>query len=180
MDAVSNGLITTTYPHHEVHEGASFRCVAVDTTLDDTETLSLAFQTPAGTKRAHMLIGWATAGAAHVELLEGPTWDDQSGTAAVIWNRFRDTPGSSVLLEDQAQAAFTASDALHMNPTTLAGGDSIELGRDFSSTKNTSQNRGSAEWVLDPGVQYAILLTSDVNGSSGFIELDWYEHTDSH
>lgn len=166
--------------HHEIHEGDSFHVDAEDTSLANAATIIIAFKTMAGTKRAHMTGAFSTLVGAHVELTEGPTWDNQSGTLLPIYNRKREgSMGSSGLLEDQAQAGFVASDNMILNPTTVAGGTIISTLFAFGSKHSGgSQARGVDEWILKPETQYAIILTADGAANAAQLIIDWYEHTD--
>lgn len=180
IDALTNALIIVDFAHHEAHEGCAFHSQAFDLSMGNSDTLILAFKTPPGTNRAHMLLGFITNGDAHMELIESPTWTNQTGALNPIYNRKRGA-GSSALLEDQAQAGFVASDNLILNPTDLAGGTSVLMIYSYAErAKAEAGVRGDSEWILAPDTQYAVLLTSDVTSNSGQILLDWYEHADSH
>ena len=180
-DEMTNSLITISYEHHEIHEGDSFVVSIVDTTMASAETLVLAFKTPAGTKRAHLIYEYSTLTGAHCELIEGPTWDQGSGAAVTITNRLRAaSPASSILLENRGQVTFTASDEMISNPTTLSGGTVIDTNYSFGSNKlPESSRRGQHEFILKPDSTYAIRFTSDASSNKGQIIVDWYEHTDS-
>jgi len=180
LDDISDGLITIDYSHHEAHEGDAFECTAVDTSMGDADTIVLAFKTMAAPKRMHLVIEFATAAGGHVDVIEGPTWDDQSGTLNPIYNRKREASmKSSAALEDQAQAGFVASDNMHQDPTTLAGGTIIHAVYAFGAVKTAAGTRGVEEWLLKPETQYAIRLTADGAQNGGQLRLEWYEHTDS-
>lgn len=167
-------------PHHEIHEGGSFTSNGVDTSMGLNDTLILAFQTPAGTKRAHVLHRFITLTGGHIEVIEGPTWDNQTGALQPIYNRKREAAmGSSVLLEDQAQAGFVASDNLILNPTTVAGGTVIHTLYAYGNKNSfTGAARDTDELLLKPDTQYAYKFTSDAASNAAQIMLDWYEHTD--
>lgn len=178
VDAMSNALKTIDLGHHEIHEGAMFICEVVDTTMGASDTIALAFKTPAGTKRVHMVVSWSTKTEAHVELIEGPTWDNQTGTQAPIYNRHRDSATASILLEDQSTAGFTATGTLGANPTSLTGGTVVWNDYTWSSKNVGAISRGASEFILAVSTQYAVRLTSGVTSNAGEITLDWYEHTD--
>lgn len=166
--------------HHEVHEGDAFVCDAIDDTMGDNDTLALAFKTMAGTKRVHMLVGFTTLVGGLLELVEAPTWDNQSGAQHPIYNRLRQASmGSSGLLEDESSAGFLATDNLILNPTTLAGGTVIHSISAYG-TKNffSGAGRDVEEFILKPATQYAYRFTADGGSNAAHITLNWYEHTD--
>ena len=170
--------VTIDSAHHEVHEGDAFEACVVNDSMGSGATLALAFKTAAGTKRMHLLMAFDTAAGGHLELLEGATWDAESGTEATIHNRKRETTmASSGVLADQAQAGFLASDVMHKDPSTLAG-TAICAQYAFGANKTPAGARGAAEWILKPETQYAVRLTADNASNGGFIGLTWYEHTD--
>lgn len=179
-DDISDGLVVIDYAHHEAHEGDAFETTAVDTAMGDGDDIVLAFKTPAGTKRMHLLVEFATAAGGHVDILEGPTWTNQSGSLNPIFNRKREVSmGSSGVLEDQAQAGFVASDNMILDPTSLAGGTLIHTHYTFGSNKTPATGRGVTEWLLKPDTQYAIRITADGVSNGCQLRLEWYEHTDS-
>lgn len=180
FDTMFKTLLFLDVPHFEVHEGHAFISDAVDTSMADTATLILAFKTPAGTKRAHMVIEFTTLVGGHLDIIEGPTWDNQSGTKNPIYNRFREAAmTSSVLLEDQAQPGFVASDNVILNPTNVAGGTVLHDLYGFGKKeKFPSDSRDVSEWILKPDTQYAIRFTADGGSNKGQVILNWYEHTD--
>ena len=180
FDSLVKAPIFIDIGHHELHEGASFIVCNPDTSMASADTMVFAFKTPAGIKRVHMLISYATLSGGHLELIEGPTWTNQSGSLKPIYNRKREASmSSSVLLEDSGQAAFTATDNIILNPTGLAGGTLIHCRYTFGSKNiGPGADRGTNETILKPDTQYAVMLTSDVASNKGYMELNWYEHTD--
>lgn len=178
LDSMFKALLTIDVGHYEIHDGDSFRAAVVDDTMAATETLSLGFMTPAGTRLHHVVVGWAIKAAGHVELLERPVWTTNTGTVTPAWNRNRDSANVSGMLEDKtATPAFTATGNLLRNPTITAPGTVITLGYGFAAKQTGNQGRESAEWVCEPNTAYVVRLTADANVNGGFIELDWYEHT---
>ena len=179
LDNLFKALLVIDTAHHEIHEGDGFHCVGADTSMSDAETLILAFKTPAGTKRAHMTFDYGALVAGRLELIEGPTWTEETGSAANIFNHQRASSKTPMLLENRAQVTFTASEEMILNPTGLSGGTAILLGHVYGSKQaGGGRDRGTAEWVLAPGVAYAVRFTADGNSNAGVIILDWYEHTD--
>ena len=180
FDALFTIPVAIDVAHHEIHEGDSFTCNAVDITLASAATMILAFKTPAGTKRAHIVYRFITLTGGHLEVIEGVTWDNQSGTKQAILNRKREASmDSSGLLEDQAQAGFVASDNMILNPTTVAGGTVINTAYAFGQKNQfTGASRDTEEIDLKPDTQYAFKFTSDAASNKAQLIVDWYEHTD--
>jgi hypothetical protein len=172
--------IAITVSHHEIHEGDSFTCNAIDLTLASAATMSLAFKTPSGTKRAHVIHRFITLTGGHVEIIEGPTWTNQTGTKQPIYNRKREASmGSSGMLEDQAQAGFVASDNMILEPGSISGGTVIHTSYAFGRKNQfTGASRETDEILLKPATQYVYKFTSDAADNSAHMILDWYEHQD--
>ena len=178
IDAATSSLQAILYAHHEIHAGSSFASQAVDLTMSNTDTLVLAWKTPDTTKWGHFTMEFITNGDAHIELLEGPTWNNQSGSLNPIYNRNRNSANSSVFLEDSGQAAFTATDNLILNPTGLAGGTAVDAKYTFGEKEKVQGGgRGRQEWVLKQNTQYAAVVTSDTDNNKCQNILNWYEHT---
>ncbi len=185
MDAMTNTLQMIDYAHHEVHGGSSFGActftgVELTNQLDAGQTRILCFKTPAGTKRAHMIIQFAANGAGHIDVVESPTWNDSSGTLVTIFNRKRDETGS-LMEQDQATGAFQATNQVILNPNNFAGGTVVDTSWIFGEKeKSTGDARGVQEVILKPATQYGIRYYADADSNSMFMKLDWYEHTDKH
>ena len=180
FDTLFKTPVVINVEHHEIHEGGSFLCSTVNATMSDTETLALCFKTPAGTKRAHMFVGYVSKLSGHLDLLEAPTWTTGSGTQQPIYNRKR-LAGmtASVLLEDTT-STFVANGAMVRNPGSLAGGTSIEQYYTFGKKDKIGGggHHSDDEWILKPDTLYALRFTADENSNGGQIMLNWYEHTD--
>lgn len=180
FDELQSMPVVISEPHYEVHEGGAFVVSTVDITLDNAATMILAFKTMAGTKRAHMLTNFTTLTGGHVDLIEGPAWTAESGSTIAIFNRKREASmGSSGLLENSDQAAFTATDTVILNPTGLSGGTIIHILYGFGQKNQfTASGRDVEEILLKPDTQYAARFVSDAASNKALLELNWYEHTD--
>lgn len=179
LDSLFQSLFTIQGPHHEIHEGAAFVCDAVDTAMANAETLALAFKTPTGTKRTHMIFDFTDKVGGHAELIEAPTWDTGSGSQNTIFNRKRlAVMTESVLLEDTT-SSFVANNAMVLNPTNLAGGTVIhDLYAFGSQNRATDRQRDANEFILKLDTLYAYRFTADGAANAGHVALDWYEHQD--
>ena len=184
-DAMTNAAIGITYEHHEVHQGDAFICDTVTTgTLGDNATLNLAFKTGSGTTRAHMIIEFSTLIGGNLELFEGSTWTDNTGTTIAIRNRRRlSTMASSVMQENKTiQPAFTATNNMLRNVTLST--TSATLLHDFFAWGIKNKDTGGSardvhEWVLKPDTIYAVRFTAEGANNKAQMILNWYEHPDS-
>ncbi len=180
LDDLHQVQVSINIGHHEVHQGESFSTDAVDTSMNDGDTIILAFKTMAAPKRTHIVSVFSSLVGAHLELIEGPTWTAESGALNPISNRRRDSANISALLENSGQAAFTATGNMILNPTGLSGGTIIAPTVYVFGRQNIAAGtaRDFAERVLTPDTQYAFRSTADGAANAGQIILVWYEHTD--
>ncbi len=178
MDDLHLAPVIMDITHHQIHEQESYECSTVDTSMGAADTLVLAFKTPPTPTRIHIVVGYASKAAAHIDVLEGPTWDASSGTQKAIFNRYRDFAGTSAILENQGTGSFAASNNMNRNPTNLAGGTIVDDSYNWSDRKTTFEDRGDTEIILKADTQYAIRLTTDDASNAGQIKLSWYEHPD--
>ena len=176
FDALTDALIIIDYEHHEHHGGSAY---AVQVNTGSGTEVALAFSTPDGTKRAHMVYEYASESKAHVTVLEGATWTTDTGTVIAPKNQHRGSVNTSMLLEDKtATPAWTAGGVLQ-TPTSITGGTVISLLYTYAGKQVGSSGGKRHELILDPDETYAIVLTSD-DGSKGLqLRLYWYEHTDA-
>jgi len=174
IDQATQSITIIEFEHHMVHEGDSFISDGVDTVMGNGDTLILAFKTPDTTKWPHLVImGWALA-RAHVDIIEGPTWNTGTGAQEPTYNRNRNSTTTSTLLEDTT-GAFLDNDALVLNPNGLAGGTVIHHFYFNAKKSGGDLSRGLIELMLKQNTTYAIRLTSYEANNAGQIELDWYE-----
>lgn len=167
--------------HHEVHEGDAFSAQVADSTesgMGDGETLVLAFKTPTGTKLCHMLMEFTTLTGGYLELYEGPTWDNSSGSQSPIYNRRRMTSMSSSILLENTTGTFAATDNLVLDPTTFVAGTSLHKHHGWGAKNRFSgQGRDVAEWILKADTTYAAFFMSTASSNKAQIFLNWYEHS---
>ncbi|MCK5604335.1 hypothetical protein KAR91_20770 [Candidatus Pacearchaeota archaeon] len=188
IDGVTNALATVSYPHKEIHDGHSFVAHVDNITAnsDDDRTL-VGFETPAGTKWAHLIIFASSSEPAEVFLYEDVTIDDDEGTEKTIRNRNRNKGNGSTMLSFEnpavagsftwmteaqlAAANFSAAiELIHFQ--LVAGAGPKALG---------GETRDTQEWVLAPATKYAVVI-QNVGASINLhdIHLSWYEHTGKH
>ena len=173
--------IFITVEHHELHEGDSHE-VHVDSGNAAVASMNLAFKTLKGKKLAHMLIGWSTNDEILFEIIEGGAWTQGSGALVTIFNNERDSGGSSsLILENQVQPAFTATNGVIKDVTNIAGGTTIDSQYTYNAglgAATTVESRATGhEWVLANDTTYFIRLTQTGGNCKMTIDLHWYEHT---
>lgn len=180
VDQTSSALMVIAFAHHELHEGDSYEVTAADESMSNNDTLIIAFRTGA-TKNTHMLISFQATIAGHIDLIEGPTWDTNTGTATTVHNRRRDSSNTSLIEEDKSDTPAWTAGAVLVNPTGLADGTVIDTRYALAAqaAREGGGERGTVEWVLTTSTQYAVRFTADGNSNGGFVSLNWYEHTDS-
>lgn len=166
-------------PHHKIHEKAAFATVIVNESMGADEELVAAFKTPVGLKQPHLTYEFMCLVDGHIDVIEGATWDAETGTLVPVLNRFRETvPTSSIILENSGQEAFTASNAIIQDPDNVAGAGTPAVHSFGVKNFATSQGGSRDEWILMPDTQYVIRLTAGSAANKGQIILKWYEHTD--
>ena len=179
IDAKTHAIIAIDQLHHETHQGYKFICNNKEIGIIVNGTSSLAFKTPTGTKKIHLLIDWATYAGGDLKILEGATWTQGTGTAVNMMNSNRNLNYNSIILEDVNQPTFTASNQMIQNVTIVSRGTEWLLDSSFGFRNIISgDTRDEKEIILAPDTQYIIEFTSSSAGNSVFIGLSWYEHTD--
>lgn len=177
FDQLFKAPLTIDIAHHEVHEGDSFSIFVREQAISDTETIEVLIQAPAiasPQKRIH-LVTTHDASTEHLfDVIEGATYSS-GGAAATAFNRMRGSAKTTSL-----QAAYTGN-----TPSNIAtGGTPVTIWGELLGAGKIAGggNRGTDEWILDPGESYLFRVTSAGGGGSScnaFISLIWYEHTDS-
>ena len=171
-------IIRITAAHHEVHEGDSYNYVLTETTMQTTETINVAFKTPAAaTKYIHMIVEFSTRAGGNLEILEAATWTAQTGTAATPMNANRNSSNTSSLLGNETTTVFTAGEIAYDVTTILTTNATIiEDVYAFGANRVPATNRGITEFILKAATTYVIRFTADGNTNGGQIHLRWYEH----
>lgn len=184
VDPKTNILVGIDSVHHEIHEGAHFEAhiETGDATVGDNVTLICAFKTTdTANKLHHIVIDFKSSGRVKMELLEGETWDTNTGAVVAVYDNNRDTANTSEIREDKtATPAWTAGGVLE-DPTGL-NADGVPLHTDYAYTaKQRGGNvaQGRHEWVLANDETYVIRLTAlEANIYMGMV-IHFYEHTNS-
>lgn len=164
--------------HSEIHEGKHFEAHA-ESDGSTVASIVMAFKVPAGTKRAHMTVDWKVSDRAHIEILEGATWDTNTGTIIAPIDNNRNTDNTSLLQEDKtATPAWTGGGVL-IDPDNIAGG--LALHTDYAyALKQAGGDKSLArhEWILKNDETYVIRISEDGGNCYMGIVAHWYEHTD--
>ena len=179
MDASTHSLQTLSYEHHEVHSGSSFVAFVYDSDFDKSDEINICFDTPAGTKWIHLAVLADCSVPSELEILEGPTITNGSGTPFTVINRNRNSDNESILLD--IEAAPTAN-TVSLNCTITADGTVIH-GEAMGTGKKSLGSGGGRdllEYVLLPSTRYAVRIagTGITDNGVADIKLTWYEHTD--
>jgi hypothetical protein len=183
VDSISNVAVGVSFSHYEIHAGNSYIADFVDSSMNNDDTIILAFQTAIGTKRVHMTMQFSTLVGGDLRLWEGPTWAAQTGTEIAIINRKREgSMVSSSILADQAQATFVANNVIHANPTGLNTGAATSMHHLYSwgirNQSSANQVRDVDEIILNAGTRYAAVFTAEGGSNKAHVTLNWYEHTE--
>ena len=173
LDASTLALTIVDYPHHEVHDGRSFKLYARSLNLSTTP-LQFYFTTPTVAvteRRLHLVeIAWS-GGEAEFVALRGCTVS--GGVATAPKNRRHDSPNNSIILGN----CFVGGNA----PT---GGEEFSgeyLGQSGAGNSSTSagRSRGDCTAALSRPFRettYSFRLTG--GAYRGNLFLGWYEHAD--
>ncbi len=164
-DGVSDALVAIDFPHHEAHEGNAYKADATNGAITNGEYWAIGFTTPAADQgRIHLLAGFVSEAASHLQLLEGPTNTPASGAALTAYNRDRGSGKTTKLtnLRSYDNAGVVGGTVIHDLST-------------WSDKRQTTVDRDDEEFILAPETAYAVKLIADANGG-GQILLDWYEH----
>ena len=186
VDALTESLVTISNAHQEVHEGVSFYTTVFDTSMAAADTITIAFRTPTGTKRAHAVVQASTLVGGLLEVWEDATWTAGTGDTISLLNRKReDTMTSSGLTEDLTDTTtWTASDFAIVNPAGVSTASATKLHRTYSWGVNELDN-GIGSWeigelIYKPATKYVIIFTAVGGTNKGQIFMNWYEQTDLH
>lgn len=158
VESHTGALVITQSDHYEIHEGMSY-VVSGQTTLGSSETLKILVTVPANIL-AHLIILMRSSGETNYVLYEGPTVSD-AGSAATEINRNRASSNSASVVVTTA-------------PTTSANGTQLFTAHWGASVRSGGDVRGE-EWILQEGIKYMILITSEAASNDISYELNWYE-----
>jgi len=183
VDPSTWARMTIEYEHHEIHAGNMFTSSVYASDFDAQSSLCLAFRTPTSSKRIHLYFEASATTFAELELFEAPTITSGTGTPVPIHNRHRpwsaqkrSTVGT---IDNPSIPDYVTQDPTITNENVRLHGEMVGSGRGNSGS--VSSYRGEYEWVLLPGVLYAIRLAGNgVGGANQIASIcaTWYEHED--
>jgi hypothetical protein len=183
-DASTHSLQVVDYAHHEIHSGSSYHTNFSNLTANtDAHRTAIGFVTSATAKWVHMTISASSSLEAEVYILEAPTINNDTGTQKAVYNRNRNSVYTSLVTDvSAAPTAATVETYIEAELATLAGGTELEHFNMAAGSGNQALGgdaRGQAEWVLDAGVLYLVIVENiGANLNLHEIHLNWYEHTD--
>lgn len=159
-------------PHAMVHRGKRFSVWALDRSMDDQETIVIAFETPEEYEN-HLRISFNASSSVNYELLEGCDWTAGTGTAFTIQSKNLQQSEDSHTKGDES-GIMTEGEVV-LNPTGLAGGEVRDLISDFAGYFSVADDESNVEIVLKKNTKYALRITA-VGGQNGaFLKANWYE-----
>lgn len=173
LQQIKNRVFTE--PHYQIHEGNSYNVTIDNESMGSGDLLALGFKT--GTGECHMVIGVTSKDAAKLYLYEDATWSGgQTGTQVQIQNRNRRSSNMSNLYDDwRASGVWESSGMVKIGMTGVIGTNIHHLHMFGAKAWEHQQSRGSAEFILDTGTQYAVVLEALVATNAGHVTLNWYE-----
>lgn len=180
LDDKTGALVTLTSPEHEAHHGHAFTVSAVDETLANAETINIAFKTPPPLVVMHLWVAATTLVGGSLALIEGPTWDTNTGTATPVVNRLRvENPLQSHILEDKtATPAFTRTNKVLVQVSNIAGGTTLWPRYSWGERGKVEAGayRAESEFLLKHDTQYVVLFTAIGAANKAQVILNWVEH----
>ena len=184
VDDTTGGVVTMDYAHHEVHEGDAFACHYHNDVTNVGEMTIIAFNTPDTTKWLHLVTQVSATTAAYFAIYEAADLDLDEGTDLTVYNRNRNSATASTVtsIETSPEAGkATSYDETQAAGATLATTGEIHreyIGAGSGNNASGGESRGTHEWILDQGVQYAfVLVSTTADDNTHSIILSWYEHT---
>jgi hypothetical protein len=181
FDPIKKVILVQQTEHGHNHEGVSYER-HIDSNNLPVTSLNVAFKTLSGTKLAHMLFGWASNDEIKFEIIEGASWTQGTGSLLDVINTNRDSSNTSVvILEDQGQPTFTATNKVIKDVTGIVGGTVIDPQFTYNAALGVSviaETRFALhEWILKNNETYIVRLTQTDGDCKMSINLHWYEHT---
>ena len=163
FDAITHGVNTLAYEHHEIHAGSHY-LISNSTTLGNGAVIDFSLVTPNTTKWAHLTFDVEGSQELSVVVYEDSNFD-ADGTPIVPLNNNRNSANTSGL-------------TIQSDPTVNAAGT-----QRFAQSKGANKQAGlitrKRELVLKQNTKYLFRIT---NGSTSdnliSYNADWYEHTD--
>ncbi len=189
FDSAGDVPVVIDFAHHKVHNGDTFTCNLSNATTNIGEMTVIAFSTPNTTEWTHLTVDVSATHAATFGIYETTSIDDNEGTDLTVYNRDRNSSGTSTLYTCDTGGAIvigkvslfleTAAATANITKTTAIHVEQIGQAGNPINVKG-GNSRGTREFVLKQNTQYAVILTDGtVDDSTSNIVLNWYEHVNS-
>lgn len=179
MDNVGQYMPIYTVEHAKIHEGVAHE-VHVHTSNATEASLNIAFKTAPGQTVAHMLFGWDLNDECLLEIIEGATWTQGSGTAVDVQfiNRYL-RKKTQTILENKNQVAFKPSQQVIKDVTGISGGTIIDpqytYNASIGANKSAETRVAGHEWPLNVDTTYVYRITKTDANAKMTGTLHWYD-----
>ena len=157
-------------PHHEIHEGNSYKVnynvasIGAMETPDDA--IQITWTSPMGPKNMNLTIHVQCGAAALYKFTRGWTGGGTSPTGTVVgYNRNHNFPNSNI--------------AFYYDATLVTGGEVLEQEYITTGKFGAGESRDSQEMILRANTAYAVSLYLNA-AEIATISLDWYMKRDRH
>ncbi len=183
LDLRTKAALQIDFEHHEIHQGNAFTAHYADDMTGLGKLTVIAFFTPPGPTRIHMIADVQSDDESIFTIEEVPTIDLDEGVDLDVFNRDRDSPNTSLC--SSIQAVPTVGSLMFFTDTTAATANisGTELYNETIGQAGTPNSltagaaRGQREFILKAGSEYAYkLATNTANATFHKITLNWYEH----
>lgn len=171
FDKLSGGLITTSFEHHEIHDGDHFFISGVQD-LSINNVLDFTFVTPNTTEHAHFTFKIMTESETAWSIYEGATISSALANTATPLNNNRNSSGTSTCVAKYEKHADLAT----ANAKTGVGGATLLQNGISDAGKDSGFADRSREIILKANTTYCFRATATAAGYINF-DMEWYEHT---
>ena len=145
--------VTLNSEHYHVNKGKGFKAHLGDPVLGNGATLIVAFKTPNESEKVHLTVIADSTGVSKLEILEGPTVTNGSGTMVDWKNRKRGSPIKSGTFSIEASPW---AGQYNEDPAITADGEVLD-----THYMGAGVNKHSGQkWELEKDTVYAVRLTS--------------------
>ena len=171
---------------HYVYEGNAYLCSAGQTVSDTNDRTAIAILTPSSRKHIHIVASAQCGAGSWFYIREGATITDGQGATLAVYNRNRNSPNTSSVIDTSATPDLVGS-ATYFAEADQA--DYTENGsliyQELLSSGDKSRG-GAATWgregfVCAPNTVYLFYLkaTSDLDCIQN-VNLGWFEHEETY
>ena len=177
-------LIGVELPHHEIHEGNSFKVDLVDLTFAKNGEIGILFTTPNTTKHLHIVPLISVTDKSTFDILEAPTIDVGNYPTNFYEpiNRNRNSATASIVSSVRAVPVVNQVSLILDGDTTPVTADGTAIHTEvIGGAKNKSVGEGIrdvSEYVLKANTTYYLRIVGDNTGTGALgisMHLSWYE-----